>query len=125
MAPTPGAAPPAQDADNRAPAAGQAQAGGLTPGGGGVRNFGNQRRMVSELERINALNLEPSLPKVDDGNRAVMRQNQDRDKVKNEFQQFLSVMKKNDEAKAGTPSAASSGRKPEGGGQMSQVQKPS
>lgn len=80
------------------------------PGGAnsGVRNFGNQRRMISELERINALNLEPSLPKVDDGSRSVSRYSQDREKVKNEFQQFLTVMKKNDDAKAGGNQVAGS-----------------
>lgn len=77
-------------------------------GGNGVRNFGNQRRMISELERINALNLEPSLPKVDDGSRSVSRYSQDREKVKNEFQQFLTVMKKNDDAKAGGNQVAGS-----------------
>jgi len=75
--------------------------------------------MISELERINALNLEPSLPKVDDGNRNVNRYSQDRNKVKNEFQTFLSEMKRNDEAKAGNtpnPTSSSTGSKPSGGG---------
>lgn len=65
--------------------------------------------MISELERINALNLEPSLPKVDDGNRSVSRYSQDRDKVKNEFQQFLTTMKQNDSKKGGAETVNSRG----------------
>merc|ERR1719486_990790 len=106
MAPTPAAAPPAQGQDAPAGANGTPTAGG---GSQGVRNFGNQRRMISELERINALNLEPSLPKVDDGNRSVSRYSQDRDKVKNEFQQFLSVMQRQDEKKLGPSSQSATG----------------
>lgn len=68
----------------------------------GVRNNGNQKRMISELERINALNLEPSISKkADDGQRLDKKYWQDRGKVKNEFEQFLAVMKKNDETKSG------------------------
>lgn len=66
----------------------------------GVRNFGSQRRMISELERINALNFEPSLP-VDDGTRNMSRLSQNRDILKNEFEQFLKVMKNHDNAKVG------------------------
>lgn len=72
--------------------------------------------MISELERINALNLEPSLPKNDDGNRSMTKYSQDRDKVKNEFQQFLSSMRKHDEQKASSSTVPSSGSQP---GEMS------
>lgn len=84
------------EASGRAPAANS----GAAAVGAGVRNLGNQRRMVSELERINALNLEPSLPKESDGNRNVSRLSQNRDMLKSEFQQFLKVMKNNDNLKA-------------------------
>lgn len=65
----------------------------------GVRNFGNQRRMISELERINALNLEPSLPKQDDGQRNVSRLNQNREALKGEFQNFLKTLQTQDKDK--------------------------
>merc|ERR1719310_2447126 len=61
--------------------------------------------MMSELERINALNLEPSIPKADDGNRSSARLSQNRDMLKNEFQQFLKVMKNHDKQKAGKQGA--------------------
>jgi hypothetical protein len=58
---------------------------------------------MSELERINALNLEPSLPKADDGSRSGFRNTQDRTKVKNEFEQFLSELKGKGSAGAARP----------------------
>merc|ERR1719408_1004983 len=45
--------------------------------------------------------MEPSLPKVDDCSRSVSKYWQDRDKVKNEFTQFLQGMQANDEKKKG------------------------
>jgi hypothetical protein len=87
-------------------------------GGGkdGVRNFGNQRRMISELERINALNLEPSLPKQDDGSRNVSRLNQNREALKGEFQNFLKTLQSQDKDKGKAPAGAGGGGAVERGG---------
>merc|ERR1719498_14143 len=113
-------------ADESEPQA-NARGGAPAQGGSGFRNqvinSGNQKRMISELERINALNLEPSLPKVDDGTRGVSRYWQDRDKVKQEFQQFLGVMKGKDDTKGSGASEAggvtSAGARKQGSSQAS------
>lgn len=112
MAPTPhGDAPAAAEAEVAAGQDANSQGVAPMPVPKGVRNFGNQRRMINELERINALNLEPSLPKAEDGGRTMNRYSQDRDSVKNDFEQFLGQMKKQDAAKEANATGSSGSRR--------------
>lgn len=84
------------------------------PGGNRLANdLGGQKRgMMSEMKRINALNLEPTLPKIDnvrrnlkDSNSRSRQPNSAMD-LKAEFQQSLESIKRKESAKCKTPSGA-------------------
>mmetsp|Transcript_45068 Transcript_45068/g.143573 ORF Transcript_45068/g.143573 Transcript_45068/m.143573 type:complete len:745 (+) Transcript_45068:67-2301(+) len=76
-----------------------------------TRDLRNRRGMISEMKRINALNLEPTLPKPDDGTRNARinytesqarnasRLTQGSSDLKTEFQQSLAVIQKQEESK--------------------------
>lgn len=85
------------------------------PGGNRLANdLGGQKQrgMMSEMKRINALNLEPTLPKIDNVRRPFKesnsrsRQSQGAMDLKAEFQQSLERIKGKEAAKAKTPSGA-------------------
>jgi len=110
------------------------------PNEGIARELRNKRGMISEMKRINALNLEPTLPKPDDGTRN-SRINYTESQARNawqqsgdlkmEFQQSLAVIQKQEESKHRKQQAAGAaeqqnraGASPPsygtGGGQMDQ-----
>jgi len=122
---------------------GQHDAVSNLPNEGFTRDNRKKSGMISEMKRINALNLEPTLPKPDDGTRnsrinytepqarnARLAQQQQSGDLKMEFQQSLAVIQRQEESKhekrkaAGNAEANRPGAPPPsygtGGGQLDQ-----